>query len=90
MSCLILEYPTGRVLQKIKKYEGLFALGIDELQLSIRCCDALRGSGIHTIGDLVELTERDVFMLRCVGEKSRRQIYEALENRGLHLRDGGK
>lgn len=53
---------------------------IMNLGLSTRSYNALRRAGIHTVGSLIQLSQKDIFELRHVGALSREEITKAIEN----------
>ena len=54
---------------------------IDVLRLTVRVCNALRRSGVHTIGELLEVHDADkLFEIRNMGQKGIAQIEEKLAN----------
>ena len=57
----------------------------EELELSRRVLTGLEIGRIRTIGDLVQLTEKDIMRLRLLGRKSLREIKQELARIGLTL-----
>ena len=53
---------------------------IENLELSTRSYNALRRAGIHTVGSLIQLSQKDLFELRNVGVLSREEITRTIEN----------
>ena len=53
---------------------------IECLGLSNRATNALRRGGIHTVGALIQLSQKDIFELRNVGVLSREEITKAIES----------
>jgi len=58
---------------------------IGTLPISNHGASALRGGGIHHIGDLVQKTEHGLLKIHGIGIKTLREIKAALEAEGLHL-----
>jgi DNA-directed RNA polymerase subunit alpha len=59
---------------------------IDDLDLSVRVYNALKRTGISTVGELLEMMERsggDLTNLRNFGDKSMTELREKLRARGL-------
>ncbi len=56
---------------------------IGELGLSIRTYNALRRTGISTVGELLELTEDEILSLRNFGPKSYEEVRQRLEEFGI-------
>ena len=60
---------------------------IDKLELSARSKGCLRNMYIHDVGQLVQLTEKDLLKGRNLGRKVLNEIKEVLCDLGLKLRD---
>lgn len=58
-------------------------VALEELHLPTRTINALRKSGIKTLGDLADRSEDDLLRVRNLGEKSIREILSLLEKEGL-------
>lgn len=59
---------------------------IEDLELSVRVYNALKRAGISTVGDLLQMMERNsgnLTSLRNFGEKSMSELREKLRSRGL-------
>lgn len=56
---------------------------ISELRLSIRTYNALRRTGIETVGQLLERTEEEILSLRNFGPKSYEELRQRLEELGI-------
>ena len=56
---------------------------IEDLNLSIRGFNCLKRAGIHTVGELLLLSEDDLRGVRNMGEKSVREIQTVLSQNGL-------
>jgi DNA-directed RNA polymerase subunit alpha len=56
---------------------------ISELRLSIRTYNALRRTGIETVGQLLERTEEELLSLRNFGPKSYEELRQRLEELGI-------
>lgn len=61
------------------------ALGIDEIELSVRSANCLTGANIETLGELVCIPERKMLEFRNFGKKSLNEIKAKLQEMGLHL-----
>ncbi len=55
------------------------------LELSVRAANCLESSRIHTIGDLVRLTEGELLKVRSFGKTSLREVRRKLQEQGLSL-----
>lgn len=61
------------------------ALGIDEIELSVRSANCLTGANIETLAELVCIPERKMLEFRNFGKKSLNEIKAKLHEMGLHL-----
>jgi DNA-directed RNA polymerase subunit alpha len=61
------------------------ALGIDEIELSVRSANCLTGANIETLAELVCIPERRMLEFRNFGKKSLNEIKAKLQEMGLHL-----
>lgn len=53
---------------------------IESLGLGNRTTNALRRGGVHTVGALIQMSQKDIFELRNVGVLSREKITKAIES----------
>lgn len=53
---------------------------IEDLGLSNRSTNALKRGGIHTVGALIQMSQKDIVELRNVGALSREEITKAIES----------
>ena len=63
---------------------------VQQLDLSTRSCNGLIRGGCETLGDVLNLSGQQLMALRCIGEKSRKEIISMLEGKGFdckHLRE---
>jgi DNA-directed RNA polymerase subunit alpha len=67
--------------------EGIKALPIEELQLSVRSYNCLKREGVNTVGDLVQKSEPELTDIRNFGQKSIEEVKAKLEDMGLSLRE---
>ncbi len=58
---------------------------IEQLDLSVRLFNALKRSGITTVGELLKLSEEEVMRLRSLGRKSFKELKEKLAEHGLEF-----
>lgn len=61
------------------------ALGIDEIELSVRSANCLTGANIETLAELVCIPERKMLEFRNFGKKSLNEIKAKLHEMSLHL-----
>ncbi len=65
--------------------EEKLTLSVDELDISARALNSLKKYGIHTLGDLVKLTEEELKETKNIGRKALKEIKKALNELGLSL-----
>jgi DNA-directed RNA polymerase subunit alpha len=58
---------------------------IGTMELSVRASNCLESAKIHTIGDLVKMTEGDLLKVRSFGKTSLREVKRKLQDVGLSL-----
>lgn len=58
---------------------------VDELELSVRSSNCLRGAGIKSLGELVVKNDAEILKFRNFGKKSLGEIKEKLQELGLAL-----
>ena len=59
---------------------------VEQLDLSVRTMNALRRSNITTIGELIQMGERELMSLRNFGQKSKDELEAKLNELGLSLK----
>ncbi len=64
----------------------LYALPIEELDLSVRPYNCLKRAGINTVGDLIQRTEEEIVAVKNFGRKSLDEVREKLTALGLSLK----
>jgi DNA-directed RNA polymerase subunit alpha len=64
----------------------LYAMPIEELDLSVRPYNCLKRAGINTVGDLMQRSEEEIVSVKNFGRKSLDEVREKLTNLGLSLR----
>jgi DNA-directed RNA polymerase subunit alpha len=67
--------------------EGIKALPIEELQLSVRSYNCLKREGVNTVGELTQKSEAELTDIRNFGLKSIEEVKAKLEDMGLSLRE---
>jgi DNA-directed RNA polymerase subunit alpha len=60
---------------------------IEKLDLTVRSLNCLKREGVHTIGDLLNLSLEDLMDIRNFGEKSVVEVKEKIESMGLNLKE---
>lgn len=68
------------------KQVKLMELPIEEMDLSVRSYNCLKGAGINTIQDLLKKSKSDMFKVRNLGAKSVEEVIQKLESYGFTLR----
>jgi DNA-directed RNA polymerase subunit alpha len=64
----------------------LYAMPIEELDLSVRPYNCLKRAGINTVGDLMQRTEEEIVSVKNFGRKSLDEVKEKLTQLGLSLK----
>src|SRR5213596_3718541 len=64
----------------------LYAMPIEELELSVRPYNCLKRAGINTVGDLIQRTEEEIVAVKNFGRKSLDEVREKLTALGLTLK----
>ena len=67
------------------KMAGLLKTPIDDLELSVRCVNSLKNHNVRSVGDLVQLTTKQLGEVKNFGKKSLQEIADLLEQRGLNF-----
>jgi DNA-directed RNA polymerase subunit alpha len=67
--------------------EGIKALPIEELQLSVRSYNCLKREGVNTVGELTQKSDAELTDIRNFGLKSIEEVKAKLEDMGLSLRE---
>jgi DNA-directed RNA polymerase alpha subunit len=66
-------------------FDPVLLTHIDELELTVRSSNCLKGAGVYCIGDLIHMTEIEVLKLPNMGRRSVNEVKEALATLGLKL-----
>jgi len=66
-------------------YEQHLFASVAELEISVRAQNSLHQARVDRIGDLVQLSERQLLETRTLGRKSIRELHRVLAERGLWL-----
>lgn len=70
---------------KDEKVDPILTRPVDELDLTVRSANCLKGENIFLIGDLIQKTEMELLRTPNLGKKSLNEIKEVLALRGLSL-----
>lgn len=73
--------------EKEKEVESINSMTIEELKLSVRSTNALKGANIQTVGQLRKMTETEVGDLRNMGKTSVLEVKEILSKLNVSLGD---
>ena len=65
----------------------LYALTLEELDLSVRAYNCLKRAGIDTVGDLTSKTYDEILMVRNLGLKCTEEVVTKLTSLGLVLKE---
>ena len=79
------EIPQLPLKTEKNELEEKLTLSVEELDISARALNSLKRCGIHTLGDLVKLTEEELKEAKNIGRKSLAEIKKALADMGLSL-----
>jgi DNA-directed RNA polymerase subunit alpha len=60
---------------------------IEDLDFSVRAYNCLKRANIHTLQDLVNMSESDMMKIRNLGKKSLKEVLDKIKDMGLTLRD---
>lgn len=74
------------VLEKKKSYKHqILETPISDFELSVRSRNCLKKMNLHTLGDLLNITEAELLSYKNFGETSLREIKVILDSKQLHL-----
>jgi len=68
-----------------QKILQLMDISVDEMDLSVRSSNCLRGINVGTLGELVDLSEQELLKARNFGAKSMTEIKDKVKEYGLRL-----
>uniref|UniRef100_A0A7C4XFB0 DNA-directed RNA polymerase subunit alpha n=1 Tax=candidate division WOR-3 bacterium TaxID=2052148 RepID=A0A7C4XFB0_UNCW3 len=68
-----------------RRIREILKRSIDELEISVRTSNCLKGKNILTIGDLVRKSGRELLTYENFGRKSLKELEKILHSMGLHL-----
>ncbi len=79
---------TGMMIEKTEdpKVKALETT-IEELDFSVRAYNCLKRANIHTLQDLVNMSENDMMKIRNLGKKSLKEVLDKVRELGLVLRN---
>jgi len=79
---------TGMMIEKTEdpKVKALETT-IEELDFSVRAYNCLKRANIHTLQDLVNMSEGDMMKIRNLGKKSLKEVLDKVRDLGLVLRN---
>lgn len=78
----VIEKPRDAEKERIKK---ILKMSIEELELSVRSSNSLRGANINTIAELVRREESELLRFRNFGRKSLDELREKIQELGLQF-----
>jgi DNA-directed RNA polymerase subunit alpha len=79
---------TGMMIEKTEdpKVKALETT-IEDLDFSVRAYNCLKRANIHTLQDLVTMSENDIMKIRNLGKKSLKEVLDKVRELGLVLRN---
>ena len=79
---------TGMMIEKTEdpKVKALEST-IEDLDFSVRAYNCLKRANIHTLQDLVNMSENDMMKIRNLGKKSLKEVLDKVRDLGLILRN---
>lgn len=77
--------PKHVIEEEKEQLDPIMLRSIDDLELTVRSTNCLKGENIHFIGDLVQRNESDLLKTPNLGKKSLNEIKNVLTGRGLSL-----
>jgi DNA-directed RNA polymerase subunit alpha len=79
---------TGMMIEKTEdpKVKALETT-IEDLDFSVRAYNCLKRANIHTLQDLVNMSESDIMKIRNLGKKSLKEVLDKVRELGLVLRN---
>lgn len=72
--------------QEKQRDKEVLEMKIEELGLTARSYNSLKNNGLNTVGDILQLTRKQLGHLKQVGEVSRREIEDKINELGYNLR----
>lgn len=76
----------GEYILKTSRSDSKASLRIAELELTVRTTEKLHENEIFFVGQLLKLSEKDLFRFPGLGRKSVRELEDILSYHGLTLR----
>ena len=79
---------TGMMIEKTEDpKEKALGTTIEDLDFSVRAYNCLKRANVHTLQDLVNMTENDMMKIRNLGKKSLKEVHDKVRELGLSLRN---
>jgi DNA-directed RNA polymerase subunit alpha len=66
--------------------EPALTKSVDELNLSVRTANCLKNAGVHTVGELVQKSRKEMLETKNLGKKSLEELESTLEELELSFR----
>ena len=76
----------GAITTKDIIHKKMSSILIDDVDLSVRAYNCLRRAGIHTLGDIANLTEGELHAIRNIGGRTLSEIKDLLNSHELSLK----
>lgn len=77
---------SAKPASQIVEISEILQTPIEEVKLSTRTYNCLYRAGKNTLGDIVEMTERELMNVRNLGRKSADEVKQVLKEYGLELK----
>ncbi|MEM6313833.1 MAG: DNA-directed RNA polymerase subunit alpha C-terminal domain-containing protein, partial [Planctomycetota bacterium] len=71
--------------RKLTTRDAVLDVPINDFELSVRSRNALKKMNVHTLGDLLKVSEQELMSFKNFGETSLSEIKSLLASRGLRL-----
>lgn len=75
--------------RELEAKKASLSIPIEDLDLTVRAYNALKGAGINTTHELIEKSRSEIDRIRNLGRKSVNEIIHKIHERGLKLKDNG-
>ena len=76
---------SGKSISEKERIKKILQIPIEEFELGMRAFNALKSSGLNTLGDIVRYTENQLLHFRNFGRRSFDEIKRIVESYGLHF-----
>lgn len=63
--------------------DAMLKITVEELGLSVRSCNCLKRADIHTVGDIISITENELMRVRNLGRRNLEEVIDKVYELGL-------